>query len=243
MEEYMEMIKTLRFSSNPEIYQQWMSCFLEPLGGSYDTYGNYIVEVGQPNGILFSAHTDTQTVKSKLDLEKPVVYFQTEGKTFVHTNKQRPLGADDTNGVWILRSMILQGYPATYVFHKDEEVGCLGSSHIASHYSDWLSRFQCAIAIDRKGYTDVITHMIGISTCTPHFASYLAQSLNMNPSPKGGLTDTFYYSPFIPNCTNLSCGYFYAHSNQEFSDFSFCQELLHKLLDLDPDKLVHFGCL
>ena len=237
MEEYLEMVSYLRTGADPSAYQEWMAQFLEPLGGQYDAYGNYIVTEGEPNGILFSAHTDTVS-KTTSDIRIDSVHvMRANSRWMVKTDGSRPLGADDTNGVWILREMIRHHYPATYIFHRDEEMGGLGSHYIAQNHQDWLSQFQVAIAIDRKGYQDVITHMVGTRTCSDTFAMSLANHLGMQLCTKGGITDTYNYVGLIPNCTNLSCGYFRAHTNHEYADFTFCQELLNKLLQLEPKLL------
>lgn len=180
--------------------------------------------------MLFSCHYDTVPGmgQRRLIVEDGIV----------RNDGGEPLGADDTNGVWVLRQLIQQGFPATYIFHADEELGALGAMWVAAQNRAWLEQFYCAIAIDRRGYGDVITHMRGKRVCDDTFAWYLADILEMKPCPYGGMTDTYMYRQIIPQCTNISCGYFKEHSEQEWSNFTFCQSLVERLLRLKPERLV-----
>lgn len=138
-----------------------------------------------------------------------------------------------------MREMILAGKPGLYVFHRAEEIGGLGSDYIATHGADLLKGITSAIALDRKGYQDVITFQ-GRRGCSDIFAESLAAGLGMNfrADDSGLFTDTANYFTLVPECTNLSVGYFAQHSKHESLDSEFLVALRHKLIALDTSKLI-----
>ena len=51
-----------------------------------------------------------------------------------------------------------------------------------------------------------------------------------NKDPGGIATDSLAFVEIIPECTNLSVGYYYAHSKSETQDVTFLGELAEALL-------------
>jgi hypothetical protein len=205
-------------------------------GVTADGYGNRRVVVGgaKAPAIMWSCHTDTvhnshgtQTIIRDGDM------IRLHGK-----ERANCLGADDGTGVWLMRQMIMRGIPGHYVFHRGEECGGLGSSWIASHDIQFLTQFQCAIALDRKGYSSVITHQ-GSRCASDLFAQSLADQLptSFKPDATGVFTDTANYIDFIPECTNLSVGYGAQHCKNEAQNVPFAMKLLEALCDLNPRDL------
>ena len=76
------------------------------------------------------------------------------------------LGADDTAGVWLALELIRRQIAGRYVFHFGEERGGIGSGMLAHRHPDWLAECQMAIALDRAGYDEVITHQGGNRTAS-----------------------------------------------------------------------------
>jgi hypothetical protein len=192
--------------------------YISPLPGcTPDDYHNLHVVVGGNTRVLWSCHTDT--VHRRQGMQK--VHIDKYGVLSTRANSGC-LGADDTAGVWLCRELILAGVPGHYVFHYGEEKGCIGSSDIAEHAPHLLCDAQYAIAFDRKGTSDIITHQCGVRTCSDAFANGLAGLLNTAiptfryaPSDRGIYTDTEQYKTLIPECTNIAVGYDSQHSNSE----------------------------
>jgi hypothetical protein len=154
------------------------------------------------------------------------------------------LGADDTVGVYLMREMILQAVPGYYVFHYGEERGGIGSSALARTHAAYLSaHFDRAIALDRQGYNDIITHQFGMCTASEYFACALGDAMQALDSglkygPAIGVyTDTAEYAECISECTNLSVGYAHQHSSSEVVDLRHVDRLLGVLCDLRPDDV------
>lgn len=206
-----------------------------------DTFGNYHVLVGT-SSVLWSCHTDTvhrfpgrQTVRLRGDM----VTLSRRAKRGLH--RSNCLGADDTIGVFLLRAMILAGVPGWYIFHDGEECGGLGSSALAQYAPDAFENVKYAIALDRRGTSDVITHQCGIRTASDEFAWSVARQLtdvaDYAPCARGIYTDTAEYADLIPECTNISVGYQYEHMSRESVDLAHVERLLTALLAFDETKL------
>ena len=220
--------------------ESFVAKYIDTLPGvTADDYGNRLIRVGNAKTrppVLWSSHTDTVHTK---DGAQQVVR---DGDLVRLYNKEKDsscLGGDDSAGVWIMRQMILRGIPGNYLFHRDEEVGGLGSEHIATNLPQLLDGVQCAIAIDRKGYDSVITHQ-GARCASDSFAQSLARQLGgaYKPDDTGVFTDTANYTRIIPECSNLSCGYHNAHSKDETQDVRFAYDLLERLCAIDFSKII-----
>lgn len=154
------------------------------------------------------------------------------------------LGADDTAGVWLCRELILSGVPGHYVFHAGEEVGCVGSRALVMNAPDLLAGITIAIALDRAGTGDVVTHQYGQRGASEAFAASMGQALAavapamQYESAHGVYTDTAEYMGHVAECTNLSVGYARQHSPEEWLDVDHLIALRAALIDLDTSSLV-----
>lgn len=205
--------------------------FIDCLPGmTRDKVGNRILQIGN-SPIMWSCHTDT--VHRTEGLQK--VFYQ---KNMLKSNSNC-LGADDGAGVCLMIKMIRQKVPGLYIFHRGEECGGIGSRYITTHTPELVKDIKFAIAMDRKGYTDLITHQ-GARCCSDAFGNSLAKELNMEYklSDRGTFTDTANYTDIIGECTNLSVGYFSQHSIRETQDPKFLKRLLEALSNVNPDNLV-----
>jgi hypothetical protein len=205
-------------------------------GAVADSYGNLWLTVPCQDGaaptILWSSHTDT--VHRDSGYQK---VFYGDGQAF--TEVSNCLGADCTTGVWIMLQMIRANVPGLYVFHRAEEIGGLGSMHAIKHERKRLAGITHAIAFDRRGYSDVITHQ-GARTCSDAFATDLAARLNSAneyfayaTDDSGVFTDTANYTDDIAECTNLSVGYFKQHTGLEYQDVGFACDLADAMCSVD----------
>lgn len=213
-------------------------------GMDEDDYGNLILTIptpdGSASGTLFSCHTDTVEKKTAVGTKR----LDIANGTMLKTTGGGVLGADDGTGMWLMLNLIAAKVPGTYIFHRDEEIGGGGSSHIARHHSAWLADHKRAIAFDRKGTTNVITHQGVGRCCSDTFAQALADQLNtcgegfaFAPDDGGTFTDTANYVDSIPECTNLAVGYYAQHTQEECQDLSFCTRLANALIAVDWENL------
>lgn len=217
---------------------KFINRFIIPLGMKQDSYGNLWKDIPDAAGvvapILWSCHTDTVHRHSG----KQRVVFD---GTLVGVTGGSCLGADDTVGCWLMRNMIEGGISGRYVFHRDEEIGGLGSAHVRDKQPELLQGMKFAIAFDRKGYTEVITHQGGARCASDAFGNSMIQALkpmSYQLSSGGTFTDTANYKRIVPECCNLGVGYFDAHTTKEQLDCTFAQVLLCQLMSADWTQLV-----
>jgi hypothetical protein len=219
--------------------------FVRPLpNAEIDPFRNWHVTIGD-SPILWSCHTDTV---HRNDGRQGIRHDPTTG-TIALSNRAKKrrngsscLGADDTAGVFLCHQMISAGVPGHYVFHFGEERGGIGSADLANERPDLVSGSRFAIALDRQGFGDVITHQSAGRCCSDVFAQSLADQLNRSgltfaPCDSGIFTDTANYTDTIGECTNLSVGYFHAHSRSETLNAGFLETLFYALCEIDPAGL------
>lgn len=213
-----------------------------------DEKGNVIVKVGKDYTTMFSSHMDTVHRNPGdvfLELTEDGYVF---GSELNDDNKYVPsiLGADDKLGVWIMLKMIKHGTPGLYVFHVGEERGGIGSRYISDRTPELVKGMQRCVAFDRMDYTDVITRQQGGVCCSKEFAKELAKRINVKipnfkqfePSSHGVFTDSANYRRLIPECTNLSVGYFNQHTRVENFDYIWLEQIfLPAILDLEWETL------
>lgn len=224
------------FSKSEEAFIQR---FIVPTGAQPDSYGNYWLTVGDDMPtVMFSSHTDTVHISGG----RQRIYFdETAVELFDPKAKDAEcLGADCTTGVWLMLQMIEAKVPGLYVFHRDEEYGCRGAEFVQKHLAESLVGIQAAIAFDRKGVTDVITHQCGYRCASDKFARSLAKLLpaGNEPSDLGVVTDTERYTRIIPECTNISVGYYNQHTANEVQDVRYALKLREHLINADWSSLV-----
>lgn len=215
---------------------EFVQRYLMSLKGAYqDTFGNVFVQVGSSPTVLWSSHTDTVH-------NKPGFFRQVQDNDelcVAETSRANCLGADCTTGVYLMREMIKAKVEGLYVFHRAEECGAQGAKFIVGQTPKVLEGIQCAIAFDRKGFHEVITHQCGTRGASDAFAQSLGDAIGMNmkPSSNGVFTDTAKYQRIVPECTNVSVGYFRQHSRLEYQDTKFLMELREQLCSIDTSRL------
>lgn len=200
-----------------------------PKNAFEDQYGNLHVKIGD-SAVLFSCHTDTVD-RRKGGTDKQTVVYDQVANDLLAEKGAACLGADDGTGIWLMLHMINKKIPGYYIFHRDEEIGGGGSRWILSNMKQLLKGFEVAIAFDRRGKSDIITHQ-GTRTCSDEFAKQLAAEFkavdsrfDYAPCKNGTFTDTKNYASVIPECTNISVGYSHQHTNNESQSVAFAEQL------------------
>lgn len=211
--------------------------YLRPAMGTPDMYGNYTKIIGDSPTVCFAAHHDTVhwfSGMQRVEVSGDIVVLP----------KNTPsscLGADCTTGVWLILGMIEEGIEGVYVVHAGEEIGCVGSIKLVASAPKWFDHVQSIISLDRYGTESIITHQMSTRTASDAFAISLGSILDLpllRPDDGGSYTDSNEYRAIIPECTNLSVGYYDQHTRNETQDLWFADVLLERMIDAKWDELI-----
>lgn len=211
-------------------------------GMTRDAFGNRMIAIGHAPSVLWSCHVDTVAKRGGW---QALAYNEATGILSLDEGRAgQSLGADDGVGVWIMLNMIAAKRPGLYVFHRGEEVGCLGSRWIVDNTPELLSGIQAAIAFDRQGHRDIITHQSSGMTASDSFADSFAAQLNslcpafaFRADDGGVFTDTNEYAGLVPECSNVSVGYYGNHGPRETLDVIHANDLMAAMLAFDASRI------
>lgn len=198
-----------------------------------DQHGNYYYEVGESRTI-FASHIDT------VSKEYVSVGHVMDGD-IIRTDGKTTLGADDKAGMTVMLWMIRNNVPGLYYFFIGEEVGCIGSG-LASQYGDFKGKYDRIISFDRRGTDSIITFQSSGRCCSDAFADDLCSELNKSGmsyiKDDGGVyTDSAEFVDIIPECTNVSVGYYKEHTTNEHQDIEHLAFLSEACVLVDWESL------
>jgi len=216
------------------LVKELIKCGLFPKDISKDVHGNYFYQIGESRTI-FASHLDTV---SKTHTKVNHVF---EGN-MIKTDGTTTLGADDKAGVTTMLWMIKHNVPGLYYFFIGEEVGCIGSGNAARSVSDCKDQYDRIISFDRRDVGSVITHQSCARCCSESFGDALASELNKSglsyKKDDGGVyTDSAEFVHIIPECTNISVGYYKEHTTNESQDIDHLEKLAEACLRVDWENL------
>ena len=209
-----------------------------PKGYKIDEWGNYYLEIGEST-TMFTCHLDTASYsESRVNHIFEGNYIKTDGSSI--------LGADDKAGMVVLLYMIEKQVPGLYYFFLGEERGCIGSSDVSKYWETlpFSDKIKKVISFDRRGTSSIITEQFGGVCCSDEFAEELCLRLNsvdkdfqFRPDPTGIYTDSAQFTDIVPECTNISVGYYNEHSHSERQDIEFLKKLCKASTKIDWESL------
>jgi hypothetical protein len=194
--------------------------------------GNISCRVAGQTRSMFVAHMDTVGVKPE-----PVVYHET--CELISGIGETIIGGDNRAGIITLIAMIRAGIPGFYNFFVGEEKGRKGSIAFANSYETWTkNNIDRCIAFDRKHVVSVITQQHGGKCVSDEFANALSSQLGLFKDPGGSYTDSASFMEIVPECTNISAGFFNEHTSREMWLLSYTlDDLIPKACELAWEKL------
>ncbi len=222
--------KTVPYGHEDNFMRQVRKLF--PKRMDQDKHGNYFYKVGESKTV-FASHLDT------VSKEYISVTHVFDGDT-IKTDGKTTLGADDKAGVTVMLWMIQNNVPGLYYFFIGEEVGCIGSG-FASKDSDF-ENYDRMISFDRRGTGSIITYQSSGRCCSDDFADALCAELNMlgldySKDMGGVYTDSAEFVDVIPECTNVSVGYYKEHTTTENQDIKHLTELADACVRVNWENL------
>lgn len=207
----MKLLKELYLAHSPSGKEDKISKIvcreLKKLNINFSMNGKQIYNL-YPDTPLICAHMD-QVGKTPIT----EVYISLD-KSCIFANGN--LGADDKNGVWILLKLLEKFKDkVSFIFSTGEENGC-DIDDILLDEEKAFDSIQYGLIFDRNGNTDIIGSKNDY--CTEDFEFDLwdiADEFGYFPE-RGSLSDCNCISCLV-SCVNLSCGYYQAHTDKEFT--------------------------
>ena len=136
--------------------------------------------------------------------------------------KRSGIGADDKNGIYIALNVLeLTDKPIKLIFTHGEETGCIGANQIRFDDVKDVAYF---LEFDRRGSSDIINYG------SDDFLKIISELGNgFGYSEQHGLfTDVTCLSDmFNISAVNLSCGYYEAHTQKEYTVLPELENSLH----------------
>jgi hypothetical protein len=207
---------------------------LEPLlpGAMADEWGNYYLKLGH-SSTIFTSHLDDFSKK-----QEKVFHKIQDGK--IHSDGTTILGADDKAGVSLMIWMIHHQVPGLYYFFSGEERGSIGSSAVKKNWSH--HGYSRMISFDKAGYGSIVSHQSLLRTASDEFCHNLSQKfresgMDFFTDSSGVHTDSALFLDHVPECTNISVGYFGQHTTSEYQDMDYLQKLSQCVLNIPWDEL------
>jgi len=205
-----------------------------------DQFGNYYKVIGKSE-TMFTSHLDTAD-KNQTDT---VLYeVEEKGETLILTDGNSILGADDKSGVTVMLHMMSKGIPGVYYFFIGEERGGIGSGKVAEVFDTipHLQNIKRCVSFDRRNLYSVITSQLGKVCCSDEFGNALAgelnkSGLNLSLDPTGIYTDSANFMEDIPECTNISVGYYNEHTVGEYQNMTYLEKLCKAVLNVKWESL------
>ena len=227
--------RTYPYGTEDNLVQSMIEQGIFPSNLQKDIHNNYFYKIGNSRTI-FASHLDTVSRESTI-----VTHIFDDH--MISTDGKTTLGADDKAGVTIMLHLIKNNVPGLYYFFIGEEVGCIGSG-LASSISmkDFKGKYDRIISFDRRGTDSVITYQSSTRCCSDVFADSLAKQLNLSGmkyrKDEGGVyTDSAEFIDIIPECTNISVGYYKEHTFNESQDIKHLEDLSSACLLVDWENL------
>ena len=210
-----------------------------PPGIKKDAHGNFYIKIGETKTI-FCCHLDTYSYE-----RKRVWHVIRDNK--IYTDGTTVLGGDDKAGMVIMLKMIEAGVPGLYYFFRGEEgvlspTGTWGSKQALQSYKENFKKYEKCIAFDRKGIDNIITEQMYTECCSTEFATELIDGLNKFGfkyfnDPTGMWCDSGVFMETIPECTNISVGFYNEHTFSEYQDMAHLEKLVETCIKIDWEKL------
>lgn len=167
--------------------------------------------------ILLVAHMDTV----HKELPKAVIYD--DGKM----SSPQGIGGDDRCGIYMILE-IIKKHNCSVLFCEDEEIGMIGASKFIKEDFAKELEFNYMIELDRRGSDDAVFY----DCDNPEFEDFITDDGDWRTA-WGSFSDISTLAPAI-GCAavNFSCGYYNAHTTNEYIVLEEMEENIKKVCNL-----------
>jgi hypothetical protein len=193
-----------------------------------DKKGNLLVERGNGDRPCIVAHMDeVHNIPNRTVLSDDKIII-------AHNNgKQCGIGGDDKNGIAIALIALRSVVNLKACFFVEEETGGGGSDNVSLK---WFKNVLYLLQFDRRGNSDLITSISFDQIASDNFISDLLPIVSKyGYSETSGLFTDVYnlFSRGVKlSAVNISCGYYNAHSDGEYTNIADVKNALALCLDV-----------
>lgn len=168
--------------------------------------------------ILLVAHMDTVHAK----LPETIVYDEQTGSL----SSPQGIGGDDRCGIYMILE-IIKRYNCSVLFCEDEEIGCIGADKFTNTELAKSLEFNYIIELDRMGCNDAVFY----DCDNQEFEDFITK--DFYKTAFGSFSDISILAPFL-GCAavNLSCGYYKAHTQDEYVVMSEMINNIHHVCEI-----------
>lgn len=177
--------------------------------------------------VLLTAHMDTVHKETCRKIQEK----HEKGKTIL--SSPQGIGGDDRCGIYMILAILCETkYRPSILFCEDEEIGGVGSDKFTKTASAFeLIDCKYFIELDRKGDNDAVYYDCG----NEDFQEYIEETIGYKEA-WGSFSDISHLSPATDVASvNLSCGYYNAHTLQEYVVFEEMENTKEKVKVLLAD--------
>lgn len=175
------------------------------------------------NGFIYASGTIPVLLVAHMD----TVHRQLPSTIMVNKNKissPQGIGGDDRCGVWLILNAVKK-LNCHVLFTEDEEIGGIGATKFTK--SGIKPDVNFIVEYDRKGKNDAVFYNCG----NDEFIKAITSDFYVENY--GSFSDISIIAPFFDiAAVNLSCGYYNAHTINEFIMFNELKQALKKSIEL-----------
>jgi di/tripeptidase len=165
--------------------------------------------------VLLVAHLDTVHKA----LPKTILYDKKTGSL----SSPQGIGGDDRCGVYMILE-IVKRFNCSVLFCEDEESGGIGANKFIKTDLAKTLDFNYMIELDRKGSHDAVFY----DCANDEFDDFITE--DFYKKAWGSFSDISILAPFFEcAAVNLSCGYYNAHTTQEYVVLSEMDESIYQV--------------
>lgn len=168
--------------------------------------------------VLLVAHLDT------VHQTTPTEFIYEENQSVV--SSPSGIGGDDRCGVYAILQ-IINKVNCSVLFTEGEECGLVGAKKFINHDIINTLNFNYIIELDRKGENQAVFYNLE----NLEFEKFITKEYFVKDV--GSSTDIRVIAPFLNvSAVNLSCGYYLAHTNNEFIDLDALENSILEVIKL-----------
>ena len=175
--------------------------------------------------VLLVAHMDTVHKKTP-----SIIAYDADKKT---ASSPQGIGGDDRCGIYMILE-IIKKFACSVLFCEDEEIGGVGAEKFTASPVAQGLKFNYIIEFDRKGSRDAVFY----DCDNEDFEKFITKEFFV--TNYGSFSDISIIAPYLKcAAVNLSCGYYRAHTEQEYVVLAEMERVIDeacKLLDRTTEE-------